>query len=847
MKTSKLRMKLPRAAFGVAAGLLMGAALTQLAAADTYAPPFLWHQIANLPEGRRACATAMIEGRVYLAGGIPPGGGSPWAVTTAVVYDPLSNTWSNLPSMSYQRYGAGAGVITAPDGRKELYVVGGYNGGVGGPWVERYIVNSNAWETVASLDMARGEGVVVAVVSNSIYAIGGHPNYCDIKTNNQMYIRASDSWIDRAPAPQPVYYALSATYGGKILLFGGVAAGCTEVLTSMMIYDTQSDSWSPGADMPRARSKGYGATAVVFNDKIYLVGGVASSSTNEQRIIDVYDPSSNTWAVAGLYPFDNILDLPGSAINFASEPGVVYALGSESADLRCYHGQFDYLNLTAVSSSNDFAHVWSPDGKKIAFNRNVHGDGILEICIVEVAWPHAITNVFTGGSLKDWQGDWILFIKWESNVHTNVNGDGELYKMHPDGSGLTRLTFTQSNGTRSNSMDNNPLCGTVMMIQPSFSPDLTQAAFIAHDGNGWYDAYVVAADGSGSQYMLNDGSGHTDTVAWSRDGSHLLYATGADYNQPHTMYLCNRNGSGDVAIATDINSTYGLEYSFTPAGNGILYVDGPDPASRDLWFMGLDGSGKTNLTQTSADEFFGLRDVPDPGFDMAYGHGSRQSIWSPDGSAVYFTRDTAGNKDIWSMNLATGAQTQVTTNAGLDYLAVVSPQGDEIAFISDRSGNWDIWVMEIPSAPFIKTQPATQNVSPGQPATFCAQVTGSQPFQYQWHLNGTNISGATAACYTIPATGPEHAGHYTLVVSNAFGSVTSSVASLALVDLKMLATVYITGTIGSQYRVEYAPSLKEPRTWTSLTNVTLSSSPFLVIDYDSPMAPKRFYRALPLP
>jgi hypothetical protein len=52
-------------------------------------------------------------------------------------------------------------------------------------------------------------------------------------------------------------------------------------------------------------------------------------------------------------------------------------------------------------------------------------------------------------------------------------------------------------------------------------------------------------------------------------------------------------------------------------------------------------------------------------------------------------------------------------------------------------------------------------------------VTVSGSVTYQWYLNGVAISGATGSSYTGSA-----AGTYTVVVSNAFGSTTSSAATI---------------------------------------------------------------------
>src|ERR1017187_6948686 len=54
--------------------------------------------------------------------------------------------------------------------------------------------------------------------------------------------------------------------------------------------------------------------------------------------------------------------------------------------------------------------------------------------------------------------------------------------------------------------------------------------------------------------------------------------------------------------------------------------------------------------------------------------------------------------------------------------------------------------------PSITTQPASQTVTAGLAATFSVTASGTAPLSYQWWRNGTAISGATSASYTIPAT-----------------------------------------------------------------------------------------------
>ena len=52
-------------------------------------------------------------------------------------------------------------------------------------------------------------------------------------------------------------------------------------------------------------------------------------------------------------------------------------------------------------------------------------------------------------------------------------------------------------------------------------------------------------------------------------------------------------------------------------------------------------------------------------------------------------------------------------------------------------------------------------------------ATGTAPFAYQWRKDGVNISGATAASYTIAAISATDAGTYTATVTNSAGTTTS--------------------------------------------------------------------------
>ena len=82
------------------------------------------------------------------------------------------------------------------------------------------------------------------------------------------------------------------------------------------------------------------------------------------------------------------------------------------------------------------------------------------------------------------------------------------------------------------------------------------------------------------------------------------------------------------------------------------------------------------------------------------------------------------------------------------------------------------------TAPSILTQPASISVALGEYGSLRVRATGGHPLNFQWRLNGGNLSGATNSGLIIGSVSSSNAGHYDVVVSNPWGSVTSIVAAV---------------------------------------------------------------------
>jgi hypothetical protein len=87
---------------------------------------------------------------------------------------------------------------------------------------------------------------------------------------------------------------------------------------------------------------------------------------------------------------------------------------------------------------------------------------------------------------------------------------------------------------------------------------------------------------------------------------------------------------------------------------------------------------------------------------------------------------------------------------------------------------------DLGTAPTITTQPASATVDTGGSASFSVAVAGSAPLSYQWLFNSSALSGATNPTLNLSSITTAQAGTYSVTVSNAAGSVTSSGATLTV-------------------------------------------------------------------
>jgi N-acetylneuraminic acid mutarotase len=273
-----------------------------------------WRIGAPIPQGANEVIGAPIDGQFYVYGG-QDSGNKPQGLFFR--YDPAANAWTKLEGNPVPVHHGAAAAI----GHK-FYVFGGFRlpdtGKVGWypedkAWV--YDADAAKWSALPNMPTARGALAAVAV-GKKIYVIGGATiptgtqlpdglqggGPIELVGSTEVLDTDTNTWTRLAPMPTPRNHHSVAFVDGKIYAIGGRVGSCFSNGWSSNIwmndaYDIATDTWTPRAPMPTARS---GTGVGVIDGKIHVLGGEGwiEDFGGVFRVHEVYDPKTNTWVRA---------------------------------------------------------------------------------------------------------------------------------------------------------------------------------------------------------------------------------------------------------------------------------------------------------------------------------------------------------------------------------------------------------------------------------------------------------------------------------------------------------------------------------------------------------------------
>jgi Tol biopolymer transport system component len=253
---------------------------------------------------------------------------------------------------------------------------------------------------------------------------------------------------------------------------------------------------------------------------------------------------------------------------------------------------------TGPDGTFDYNPDWSPDGSKIAFERDRSGCGC-----VESAGPSEIFTMnadgsdvrqitfdqFPGAGDPAWSPDGTRIAVQRFDIPAGRDG---IYIMNADGSHPVQVTQNDARGENE---------------EPQWSPDGRKLVFQIQSETKGYALFTVNLDGTGERRLTpwSLDASHPD---WSPDGRLIVFQ--APHERPPgtsgNVYTIRPDGSHLVAV-TDyeggaVNAT---NPAWSPDGKKIVFVQDPSGplGYTDIFTMNADGSAIRQVTTSTLWDF----------------------------------------------------------------------------------------------------------------------------------------------------------------------------------------------------------------------------------------------------
>jgi TolB protein len=170
------------------------------------------------------------------------------------------------------------------------------------------------------------------------------------------------------------------------------------------------------------------------------------------------------------------------------------------------------------------------------------------------------------------------------------------------------------------------------------------------------------------RHVVYSAASHFEAPNWTHDGSSFLFNS-----EGHIFRLPVDGGTPrmiETGAATHCNNDHGI----SPDAQWLAISDSSQPGHQSsIYVVPISGGTPRRVTQNFP----------------SYWHG-----WSPDGKTLAFVGQRNGDFDIYTIPVAGGDETRLTTAKGLDDGPEYTPDGSYIYFNSERTGHMQIWRMQ---------------------------------------------------------------------------------------------------------------------------------------------------------
>jgi hypothetical protein len=478
-------------------------------------------------------------------------------------------------------------------------------------------------------------------------------------------------------------------------------------------------------------------------------------------------------------------------------------------------------NSSYTRSSAQFFH----SGLYDVVVSNAWGLAVSDAALLEVMLPQQWEPIFSDNFDVNTAANWVTN---RSSTDTRVTFN---YNYAPNG--IPTAPHSTGGTTRGVKFEANLANGTAAAINvspvgQSFTGDYRLRLDMWINANGPFPG-----GGVGSTEHFTAGIGSTgNQLHWTGAGGgasgHWFAVNGEGGSADATTSLPDFAAlSGATLFAAD-SGVYSAGTASNSRGNGNAYYTTAFPGQSPPAFQEANFAQQTGSTAAGA-VGFAWRDV----------------IISKFGNTVEWFIDGLKIAAISNANFT-------AHNVFIGYWDSYNSVSDNAALSFGLADNVRVERLSTNVPPYLTAQPESQEMTAGTDVTFTVQAGGTPALNYQWRFHGTNLAGATGSSFTRTNAQGNHAGNYSVVVTNASGSVTSVMANLTLTPAVPLEFVLIeampeTGLrLGISGQPEFDVRLLTSTNlvdWSVLTNLANPTGVLLFTNPVSSDVPQQFYRA----